>query len=95
MYRCYLLREGHIVKADNLDAATVEQAVVAARQLLAGHVTTSPFDGIEIWLGATMVYADADHDTGLPGRSRALGIGLDEPVPPSGAAVPASSVIPN
>ncbi|PPQ30123.1 hypothetical protein [Rhodopila globiformis] len=61
MYRCYLIRNGRIVRGDNLDAATLEQAVADGRRLLALRSRSGPFSGIEIWSGSTLVYSDTPY----------------------------------
>jgi hypothetical protein len=68
MYRCYLLRDGRIVKAENLDVATLDQAIAAGRRLLADQPRDRIFSGIEIWHGTTMLYADT-HGQGGDGTS--------------------------
>ena len=62
MYRCYLLREGRIVKAENLDVATLEDAIIAGRQLLTAQAPSRGFRGIEIWHGASLLYSDIGDD---------------------------------
>ncbi len=59
MYRCYLLRAGRIVKADNLDVATLEQAIIAGRSMLADQPMDKSFSGFEIWHGTAMLHAEA------------------------------------
>jgi hypothetical protein len=58
MFRCYLLRDGRIAKAENLDAATLGQAVTIARRLLQEQPHDRGLSGIEIWDGAAMLYSD-------------------------------------
>jgi hypothetical protein len=68
MYRCYLIRNGRIVRGDYLDAATLEQAVTDARRLMAMHLRCGPFSGMEIWSGTALVYSDTPYGdtTGAP-----------------------------
>jgi len=58
MHRCYILRQGRIVKAEYLDAATLDDVIVAARELLSAQAPSRGFDGIEIWRGASLLYSD-------------------------------------
>ncbi len=62
MYRCYLLREGRIVKAENLDVATLDNAIVAGRELLAAQAPSRGFNGIEIWHAASLLYSEKKGD---------------------------------
>jgi hypothetical protein len=85
MYRCYLLRDGRIVKAENLDVATLEEAIVAGRRLLAEQSRDRIFSGIEIWFGTAMLYAGSGGEgsggTMIDGAS--IGGALGQPVTPA------------
>src|SRR3954452_16128154 len=65
MYRCYLIRNGRIVRGDYLDVATLEKAVAEARRLMAMQSRCGPFSGIEIWSGASLVYSDTPYANGM------------------------------
>jgi hypothetical protein len=85
MYRCYLIRNGRIVRGDYLDGATLEKAVADARRLMAMQSRFGPFSGIEIWCGDSLVYSDTPY---------ADVMGAPMPVD-SPFATPDSTILPN
>jgi hypothetical protein len=58
MYRCYLLRNGRIVRGDNLDVETLDKAIADGFRLLAMGERSGPFSGMEIWRGASLLYSN-------------------------------------
>ena len=66
MYRCYLIHQGRITKAEELASATLAEAVAEGQALLQTDAGTRPDSGIEIWHHASCLYSDCCHagDTG-------------------------------
>jgi hypothetical protein len=58
MYRCYLIRNGHIAMGEDLCVETPDEAMDQGRRLLAAQPKGENFSGIEIWRGATLLYYD-------------------------------------
>jgi hypothetical protein len=59
LYRCYLLRNGHIAVGDDIDVDGLEAALAHARGLIAARSATETFGGVEIWCGSSLVHSDA------------------------------------
>jgi hypothetical protein len=68
MYRCYIIHNGCIARAEELSATDLDEAVTKGRALLAADPVTTPESGIEIWYRADLLYSDKRHavDTGRP-----------------------------
>jgi hypothetical protein len=58
MYRCYLVRAGRIAVGYDLNADTIDEAIVRGRTLLAAQPESDHFSGIEIWHRARLLYSD-------------------------------------
>jgi len=73
MYRCYLLRDGRIAKAENLEVKTLTDAIVTGRKLLVEQPVAKNYTGIEIWQAASLLYSDMnDRDAPPDAESRLL-----------------------
>ena len=57
MYRCHFTRSDHIAMGENLDAATLNEAIEKGHRMLAERSQTDNLDGIEIWDCAAFLYA--------------------------------------
>ncbi|HYZ23334.1 MAG TPA: hypothetical protein VE690_14375 [Rhodopila sp.] len=68
MYRCYVIHNGRIARAEELSAIDLDEAVTQGRALLAADPQTTTESGIEIWHRADLLYSDKRHavDTGRP-----------------------------
>jgi DNA-binding XRE family transcriptional regulator len=58
MYRCYLLRNGRVAWAEDLDCHTTDEARACAQALLKSLPQGDGSTGIEVWKGATLVHRD-------------------------------------
>jgi hypothetical protein len=56
MYRCYLTRGEQIVAAEDLDLATLSEAITAGYTRLEQKAVTDNVDGIEIWQDRSFLY---------------------------------------
>ena len=56
MYRCYLTRGDHIVAVEDLDVATLSEAIAAGYVLLEERSAVDNVDGIEIWQDRSFLY---------------------------------------
>jgi hypothetical protein len=56
MYRCYLTRGGQIVASEDLDVATLSEAITAGYAVLQEKPATDDLDGIEIWQDRSLLY---------------------------------------
>jgi hypothetical protein len=56
MYRCYLTRGDQIVTVEDLDVATLSEAITAGYALLQQRSATDNLDGIEIWQDRAFLY---------------------------------------
>ena len=57
MFRCHFTQGDRIVMGENLDVATLKEAISEGQRLLAER---SQFDGIEIWDGPKLLYKSRD-----------------------------------
>lgn len=64
MYRCYFIRNGRIAAGEDLEADSVDEAVLAGRQRLTTHPQAASFSGIEIWCGASILHSDGCYGDG-------------------------------
>jgi hypothetical protein len=56
MYRCYLTRGGQIASVEDLDVATLSEAITAGYTVLQRKPATDNLDGIEIWQDRSLLY---------------------------------------
>jgi len=49
------------VRGDDLDVATLEKAIANGFHLLATRVPCGPFNGMEIWSGASLLYSNTPY----------------------------------
>jgi hypothetical protein len=62
MYRCYILRNGHVHMRVDPDLAGVDEAIVCCRTILATHEERQVLDGFEIWRGVSLIYRETGAD---------------------------------
>ena len=55
-YRCYLIKRGRIVLGEDVPGATLDDAVVAGKKMLADQPNTDQFNGFEIWQACSLLY---------------------------------------
>jgi hypothetical protein len=56
MFRCHFTRSGHVAMGENIDSATLDDAIAAGKQMLAERAAADDLDGIEIWHRAAFLY---------------------------------------
>jgi hypothetical protein len=56
MFRCYLMRSGHIVSSEDIDVATLSEVIIAGHKLLEERQAADSLDGIEIWQGRSLLF---------------------------------------
>jgi hypothetical protein len=57
MFRCHFTKAGRIVLGDNLEVATLEQAINEGWRLLAEKTPADDLEGFEIWQCSAFLYA--------------------------------------
>lgn len=58
MYRCYILRDGHIHMRVDPDLAGVDEAIACCRTVLATHEERETLNGFEVWRGVSLIYSE-------------------------------------
>lgn len=59
MYRCYFTQRGHIILGNDVNVATLPEAIVVGHRLLEQLAVSKGLDGLEIWENAKLLYASA------------------------------------
>jgi hypothetical protein len=58
LYRCYLIRNGHIELGYDVDLERLADAIAHGHVMLTMQPQSASFGGIEIWCGESRVYGD-------------------------------------
>ena len=56
MYRCHLTQHGRIVAGVDLEAKTLEDAILAGRELFSLQHAENGWQGFEIWQGNAFLF---------------------------------------
>jgi hypothetical protein len=68
MYRCYLIHDGRIARAEEFTAENLEDAIAQGRALLVADRAATDGSGIEIWQRSSLLYTERRHtsETAIP-----------------------------
>jgi hypothetical protein len=56
IYRCYVVKSGRIIAGEDIDAATLGEAIAAGFKMIAERADAHLIDGFEIWQGWSFRY---------------------------------------